>query len=97
MDKYIDKEVSDALAKEMTEKIAGQLRTRVKKGEKYHFIDDCGFIGTEEDNRELQDDLRYEIGNYIPFGDEEAESMARKIRAVLKGADVIEEKTLTLI
>ena len=33
MENYIDKEVSDALAKEVAEKIVSQIRTRVKKGE----------------------------------------------------------------
>lgn len=66
-------------------------RQRMPKGEKYHFIDDCGFVGTKEDNRELQDDLRYKVGNYFPFGEEEeAESAICKFRAVLNGAEVIE-------
>lgn len=67
---------------------------RLPKGEKYHFIDDCGFVGTEEDNRELQDDLRYKVGNYFPFGEEEeAESVAKRFFAVLKGAEVIDVTT----
>lgn len=55
-------------------------RQRMPKGEKYHFIDDCGFVETKEDNRELLDDLHYKVGNYFPFGEEEeAESAVDKM------------------
>lgn len=65
-------------------------RQRMPKGEKYHFIDDCGFVGTKEDNRELQDDLRYKVGNYFPFGEEEeAESAVNKIKFILLETEAV--------
>lgn len=64
--------------------------TRVSRGGEYYYLHhnhlsiciDCDFRNTIDDNR-------YEIGNYFRTK-EEAETMARKLRAILKGADVIE-------
>lgn len=68
-------------------------KTRVKKGEKYWIITQIGFdycvipvISGE--NKDLDDDA-YNKGNYF-HTKEEAEAMVRKLRAVLKGAEVIE-------
>lgn len=70
-------------------------RTRVPKGEKYWFlaydsIRDKGInVLPSEEECCIVDFNRCELGNYF-HTKEEAESMARKLRAVLKGADVIE-------
>jgi hypothetical protein len=62
---------------------------RVKKGERYWFISDrfevCFSI---EDNSPISD-KHFETNNYFHTR-EEAEACARKLHAVLKGADVIE-------
>lgn len=65
---------------------------RVKKGEKYWLI--RIFSGIIEVVKLLElnyseDKANFEYGNYF-YTRESAESMARKLRAVLKGADVIE-------
>lgn len=65
---------------------------RVKKGEKYWYvICDCDgfYIGEWTDNRCGGDNALFELGNYFATK-EEAEAMANKLRAVLKGAEVIE-------
>ena len=69
---------------------------RVKKGEKYWFIyystgyGDNG-ISVEWDYETSQwiDNMKWAEGNYF-HTKEDAESMARKLRAALNGADVIE-------
>lgn len=66
-------------------------KTRVKKGEKFWFID-LNFevcLLSHSDQREPTDDWLYDSGNYFATL-EEAEAVARKLRAVLNGADVIE-------
>lgn len=62
---------------------------RVKKGDKYWFINHEGMVIVDEDERWVGDDRCYECGNYFTSR-ESAEAMAKKLRAVLKGADVIE-------
>lgn len=67
---------------------------RVKKGEKYWFIAsdffaDDFYITYGVDFYEDIQDGRFALGNYF-HTKEEAEAMAKKLRAVLKGADVIE-------
>lgn len=65
---------------------------RVKKGERYWYVvNDCDGVEVEYayDDYTHTDKALFELGNY--FTDREsAEAVARKIRAVLKGADVIE-------
>lgn len=63
--------------------------TRVPKGEKYWYIQWDFTIDYAWDDCDVEDEERYGIGNYF-HTEEEAESMARKLRAVLKGAEVIE-------
>ena len=65
---------------------------RVKKGEKYWFVEVFAFSPFVESCTEINsigDDNRFNCGNYF-HNRKEAELMARKLRAVLKGADVIE-------
>lgn len=67
---------------------------RVKKGEKYWIItqiglDACYVPIIAGEFKELDDDA-YNKGNYF-HTKEEAEAMAKKLRAVLNGADVIEK------
>lgn len=69
-------------------------KTRVTKGEYYWWIDSYEFQPhfaqeTTQDDYLGQSDERYEVGNYFNSFFE-AESMANKLRAVLKGAEVIE-------
>lgn len=70
-------------------------KTRVPKGKKYWFlaydsIRDKGInVLPSEEECCIVDFNRCELGNYF-HTKEEAESMARKLRAVLAGADVIE-------
>lgn len=70
-------------------------KTRVKKGEKYWYINTNAAITAMwadwdmEGNYPSIDTTRFENGNYFQTC-AEAEVMARKLRAVLKGADVIE-------
>jgi len=65
---------------------------RVKKGEKYYVLlmDKFGIYPLgHRDYRQQSDELLFEAGNYF-YTKEEAEAMAHKLRAVLKGAEVIE-------
>lgn len=66
---------------------------RVKKGEMYWFIfrtKGGGFVvNCKIEEGSSDDNARFDIGNYF-IVKEEALSMARKLRAVLNGADVIE-------
>lgn len=66
---------------------------RVKKGEKYWYLYLWGASPRVTPDREglnpSLDAERFAFGNYF-HTEEEAESMVRKFRAVLKGADVIE-------
>lgn len=64
-------------------------KTRVPKGKYYWFIDEVVGVNFDADNREVFSTRRYLEGNYFSTRDE-AEAMARKLRAVLNGADVIE-------
>lgn len=62
---------------------------RVKHGEKYWFISDGFKVSFSiEDNSPISN-THFETNNYF-HTKEEAEAMARKIRAVLNGAEVIE-------
>ena len=61
---------------------------RVPKGEKYWYIDTTLTVYTDFNYTDY-DEERMDIGNCFATK-EEAESMARKLRAVLKGADVVE-------
>ena len=63
---------------------------RVKKGEEYWFIDRDGEILWRYDGYSCQDDMMFDYGNYF-HTKEEAEAMAKKLRAVLKGAEIIED------
>lgn len=65
-------------------------KTRVSKGENYWYIDEFGRVQSCTDNYEPYPSLvRFKTGNYF-LTKEEAKSMAHKLNAVLKGADVIE-------
>ena len=72
-------------------------KTRVNKGERYWIVlltgNGCRVIEAREgevtSSKPTLNDECYEFGNYFHTR-EEAESMANKLRAVLKGADVIE-------
>lgn len=65
---------------------------RVKKGEKYWYVEVSVFSLYVQSCTELDDygdSSRFDCGNYF-HTKEEAEAMAKKLRAVLKGASVIE-------
>lgn len=64
-------------------------KTRVSKGENYWCIDRGLDVGANTDVNNYFDEVMFRVGNYF-HTKEEAESVARKLRAVLKGADVIE-------
>lgn len=69
-------------------------KTRVSKGEKYWYIVSDFFAGDFYTTRGVDfyediQDGRFAMGNYFRTK-EEAESMAKKLRAVLNGAEVIE-------
>lgn len=69
-------------------------KTRVPKGEKYWYIVSDFFAGDfytthGVDFYEDIQDGRFALGNYF-HTKEEAEAMARKLRAILNGAEVIE-------
>lgn len=64
-------------------------KTRVPKGEHYYYINVFGEVVVDLDYRIDIDNQKYKNGNYF-LDKESAESMARKLRAVLAGADVIE-------
>lgn len=55
----------------------------------YWTIDNTGYVFEIYDQNYSTDNMRYEIGNYFATQDQ-AEEMAKKLKAVLKGADVIE-------
>lgn len=61
---------------------------RAKNGEQYFTIDGGLLVHGVTDLRKTYDDNRFEIGNYF-HTKEEAEALAEKIRAVLKGAWVL--------
>lgn len=66
-------------------------KTRARFGEKYWYVVEyAGDFTTASaiDYYEHYDDDLFESGNYF-LTEEEAESMARKLRAVLAGAEVI--------
>lgn len=67
----------------------GLIMERVKKGEEYWFIDRDGGILWRYEAYSCQDDMMFDCNNYF-HTKEEVESMVRKIRAVFKGAEVIE-------
>lgn len=62
---------------------------RVKKGERYWYIDESFTVQSSYDIGTRWDSQRFKCGNYFATK-EEAEACARKLRAVLKGAEVIE-------
>lgn len=62
---------------------------RVKKGEKYWHIGQWGDILMDYEGGSPIDDWLFQYGNYFAT-EEQAESMSKKLRAVLNGADVIE-------
>lgn len=68
-------------------------KTRVPKGEKYWsviYTSRDGFVAFDYFDTDDDDDIKdFERCNYF-HTKEEAEAMARKLRAVLKGVDVIE-------
>lgn len=64
-------------------------KTRVPKGEEYWHIGQWGDILMTSEEDSPIDDWLFQCGNYFRTKDE-AEAMAKKLRAVLKGADVIE-------
>lgn len=64
-------------------------KKRAEKGEKYWYIDYHFDVCCGYENGSMFDFLLFEANNYFII-EEEAEAMANKLRAVLKGADVIE-------
>lgn len=89
MEKHIDEKVSRELSESVTEQIVSQIRTRAPKGEKYWYIDKYGEIKFAIEIEHIVDVRRFVNGNY--FSDKkEAKRIANKLRAVLKGAEVIE-------
>lgn len=64
-------------------------KTRVPKGERYWFIAHLGYVFSEIDTNHQTDKIRFEVGNYF-HSREDGEFVAKKLRAVLKGAEVIE-------
>lgn len=62
---------------------------RVENVGKYYFINNLFEVESDYDCRFDTDNIRFDTDNYFTI-EEQAEDMARKIRAVLKGADVIE-------
>lgn len=63
-------------------------KTRKRKLNIYYYIDTALRICVATHDMSI-DDKRFKVGNYFPTK-EEAESTARKLRAVLNGADIIE-------
>lgn len=61
---------------------------RVKKGEKYWFINSFGEVVSTTESGVIDDVKRFEAGNYF-HTKEEAGAVAEKIRNVLKGAWVL--------
>ena len=64
-------------------------KTRVPKGEKYWFINCFGEVVSTTEQGIIDNYYRFNVGNYF-HTKEEANTMTRKLRAVLKGTDVIE-------
>ena len=69
-------------------------KKRVPKGERYWYLtfDDDGLIFWDwviDDYGGVEHKNRYDFNNYF-YSATEAESIAKKIRAILKGAEVIE-------
>lgn len=64
-------------------------KTRVPKGEKYWFINENFDIEYDYEQYSICDDRRFDLDNYF-ITEEKAQVVAKKLRAVLKGADVIE-------
>lgn len=62
---------------------------RVPKGEKYFYVNEIGNVSEWPDTGGEFATMHFFSGNYFPDR-ESAEAMAEKLRAVLKGADVIE-------
>lgn len=63
---------------------------RVNKGEKYWYINSLGEVVFAIEYDVINNTRRFEVGNYF-ITEEQAEAMARKLRAVLKGAEVLED------
>ena len=51
------------------EEITEHKRPRVRHGEKYYYVNDCGDIGTFHETDSSVDDFRYSIGDYV-YGEE---------------------------
>ena len=68
-------------------------KTRVKKGKPYYWImssSKCGFLSVYHEEMNLvSDNDRWESGNYFNSR-KDADAIAKKLNAVLKGAEVIE-------
>lgn len=64
-------------------------KTRVPEGDQYFYVGSTGIIKEDWDELRPIDNERFENSNYFHTR-KEAEAMARKLRAVLNGADVIE-------
>lgn len=62
---------------------------RVKKGEIYYYVGNSLSITPCVDTGDIPDDCRFDCGNYF-HPKEQAEAMARKLRAVINGAEAIE-------
>lgn len=65
-------------------------KTRVKKGEEYWYLSNYSFESISTfDAYSRWDNINYKNGNYF-HTKEEAEAIAKKLKAILNGADVIE-------
>lgn len=66
---------------------------RVKKGEKYWYISGLLTVEARYETNGIMDAELFKTNNYFPANEytpKMVEEMAKKLRAVLKGADVIE-------
>lgn len=79
-------------------KVRQEVRMKMERQKTYWTIGNSGSVFEIYDQNHPFDDFRYEIGNYFATRSQ-AEEMARKLKAVLKGAEVIEmpsEKEISL-
>ena len=70
-------------------------KIRVPKGEKYWYINDCLYVSEGYERGICISEVHFIKGNYF-HTQEEAESAARKLCAILKGAEVIETSQAVL-
>ena len=76
------KELEKQIAKLKAE-LEEKTEFRVNKGDDYYYIRQYGGIGRHKEDNKHTDNYLYEIGNYFKT-EEEAETMAKKLKAIAK-------------